>query len=81
MGEGANNAAIAASATQYGYEVKGKQAVRNNDSRGHDPDPILLYATVGYLVVAVLAVWPIGKPRSLLQPAQNRLPTYRVTAH
>ncbi len=66
MGEGANNAAIAASATQYGYEVKGKYAVRYNDSpddsQGHDPDPILLYATVGYLVVAVLAVWPIGKP-------------------
>ena len=59
MGGGGNNAAIAAS--KYGYRVKGSHAVHNSDSKGHDPNPILLYATVGYLIVAVLAVWPIGK--------------------
>ena len=64
----ANAAIAAASGTKYGYELKGKHFVRNDASRGHDPDPIVLYATVGYLVVAVVAVWPIGKSsqRSLL---------------
>ena len=68
----ANAAIAAASATQYGYELKGKHFVRNDDSRGHDPDPVVLYATVGYLVVAVVAVWPIGKyaKEFLLQSAQ-----------
>jgi hypothetical protein len=26
-----------------------------------DPSPVVLYATTGYLILAVLAIWPIGK--------------------
>ena len=56
-----NAAAINSDIAEYGYRVKGSHAVQNNNSRGHDPSPILLYATVLYLIVAVLAIWPIGE--------------------
>ena len=60
MGQGEGNAAAIAAA-EYGYKVKGSHASRDYDSKGHDPSPILLYATAGYLVLAVVAVWPIGE--------------------
>ena len=56
-----NAAAINSDIAEYGYRVKGSHGVQNNNSRGHDPSPILLYATVLYLIVAVLAIWPIGE--------------------
>jgi hypothetical protein len=56
-----NAAAINSDIAEYGYRVKGSHASHSNDSKGHDPSPILLYATVLYLVVAVLAIWPIGE--------------------
>ena len=59
MGGGGNNAAIAAA--EYGYRVKGQGASHSADSKGHDPSPILLVATVGYLIAAVVAVWPLGE--------------------
>lgn len=60
MGQGDGNAAAIAAA-EYGYRVKGSHASHKYDSKGHDPNPILLYATVGYLIAAVVAVWPVGK--------------------
>ena len=61
MGEGGgsgNNAAIAAA--NQGYRVKGYMYYSSSANEG-DPSPVVLYATIGYLIVAVLAIWPIGK--------------------
>ena len=57
-GGGGNNAANAAG--NQDYRVKGYMYHQSSADEG-DPSPVVLYATIGYLFVAVLAIWPIGK--------------------
>ena len=65
MGEGGGDNAAEVAAANYDCGDTDSNGYPNYDCGdtdiNGDPSPIVLYATVGYLIAAVLAIWPIGE--------------------